>query len=106
MKELIQQLTEVDLNELILQLEKDLQMSGHAYQFKATHPNELIGELTKELKRIDQSGRLDSLFYRIDLDPNKLEIGVHEYEKLSMAIWKRTFQKVWTRKNYNSSKNT
>lgn len=93
-------LGEVDLEELIAQLEKDLEMSGNAYQFSSKDANELVKELSEELASIDTKRGLDSLFYRIDINPSRFSFAMNDYLQLSLKIWDRTFKKVWTRKNY------
>jgi glycogen synthase len=91
---------DIDLKDLVLQLEKDLQMSGTGYCFKSQHAHELIEELAEQLKVIDQDRGLDSLFYRIDMNPSHFDFALNDYAQLSLKIWDRIFKKVWTRKNY------
>ncbi len=98
------QLATVDLEELIYQLEKDLEMSGNKFVFNKKTPDELVVELKKILEKIDGLGSMQSLLNRIDLNIQKLAIGEDFYFSLSQFIWHRILQKVWIRKNYDPSK--
>lgn len=90
---------EPTLLEVITQLERDMAMSGNAYQFKNTQASLLITELAEELDRIDRRGQLNGLVYRVDINMNKVD---HKqfHHSLSILIWNRCLQKVWFRKNY------
>jgi len=88
------------LKEVVLQMEKDLEMSGNKHQFISSNPAELIIELKKVLAVIDNIGKMQSLLYRIDLNINKMEIGEDFYHSLSLFVWDRILQKVWFRKQF------
>jgi len=88
------------LKEVVLQLEKDLEMSGNKHVFINAAPKGLVIELKMVLESIDQLGKMQSLLYRIDLNVNKLQIGEDFYQSLSLFVWDRILQKVWFRKQF------
>lgn len=90
----------VTLLEVIEQVEKDLQMSGNAYQFHETTPLSLIQELSSVLEKVEQQNKLSGLIYRIDINMDQLKTE-NFYQDLSQTIWNRCFQKVWFRKNWD-----
>jgi len=90
---------EPTLADVIKQLERDLEMSGNAFQFKKKEVHALIEELEKELTEIEKRGLLNSLVYRVDINMEKVDMKQFHYS-LSVLIWNRCLQKVWFRKNY------
>lgn len=93
---------EIPIHEVILQMEKELSMSGESLNFKSKVADELITELTHHLKKIDTGTRIANLFYRIDIHPSKIDNQLPYYQALAVLAWNRVFQKVWFRKNFKT----
>lgn len=92
--------TTIQLEELVVQLEKDLRHSGEIYEFKKLNAEGLSEELTSLLSKLDRGSRLENILYRVDVNLNKIDTRLPHYQGLSRLIWNRIFQKVWFRKNF------
>jgi hypothetical protein len=93
---------EIPLEEVIAQMEKELAMSGEEHIFASKNPSMLVLELSKVLKHIDKGTRITNLFYRIDVNPSKVNMQLSYYDGLATLAWNRVFQKVWFRTNFKT----
>ncbi len=93
---------DIPIEEVIIQMEKELQMSGEQHTFMADLPESLIAELAALLTKIDRGTRVQNLFYRIDINPAKANSKMPHYEGLAAFAWNRVFQKVWFRRNFKT----
>jgi hypothetical protein len=97
-----QSITKIDLEDVVLQMEKDIQSAGSGFTFKSREANALIIELSKAIVEIDRLGRLPNLLYRIDVKESNIDQKSNYYEAVSSLCWNRVFQKVWLRKNFKT----
>ncbi|MFY0644479.1 MAG: hypothetical protein JXR19_08435 [Bacteroidia bacterium] len=89
------------MKEVIVQMEKDLQMSALEYRFKSIDPYELISELENHLLKMDKYHDLRNFFYRVDLPQKWLTSS--NYHELAEKLWDRELKKVWIRKTYSNN---
>ena len=98
---------EVLLSELVLQLQKDLSLSGiNSDIIKEIHDiNDLANKLVILIEDLlmYRSDLFHNLLYRVDIDKKKLSnnIGDHLQQKLADLIIKREILKVYFRKKYS-----
>jgi len=99
---------EVLLTELVLQLQKDLKLSGidNANFPKEIHDiNDLANHLVALIEDLlmHRSDLFHNFLYRVDIDERKLanNIGDHLQQKLADLIIKREILKVYFRKKYS-----
>jgi len=98
---------EVLLSELVLQLQKDLSLSGiNSDIIKEIHDiNDLANKLVVLIEDLlmYRSDLFQNLLYRVDINEKKLSnnIGDHLQQKLADLIIKREILKVYFRKKYS-----
>ena len=98
---------EVLLSELVLQLQKDLNLSGiNSDITKEIHDiNDLANKLVVLIEDLllYRSDLFHNFLYRVDIDEKKLSnnIGEHLQQKLAGLIIKREILKVYFRKKYS-----
>lgn len=85
------------LKATVAQLEKDMETSGWKFVFKNEVAENLVEELSIELRKASHH-QLQSMLYRIDVPMKEV---TNNYEKLSLAIWNRELKKVWIRKKFS-----
>jgi len=93
---------EIPLEEVVVQMEKEIQMSGEQYFFKGINTDSLLDELATFLKQIDTGTRVDNLCYRIDINPTKKDSQLPYYKALALLAWNRVFKKVWFRNSFKT----
>jgi hypothetical protein len=94
--------TELPLEDLIAQMEKELQMSGENYTFRSFTASELIDELAYYMDDMQSCARISNLLYRIDVNPAKADPKLPYYTALSILSWNRVFKKVWFRRKFKT----
>ena len=87
------------MKEVVGQMEKDLALSGHQFQFSSLSSEDLIKELFEMLMKVDKRGQLNNLLYRVDINPSA--ITEHTLDGLAELIWNRELKKVLFRKMYS-----
>lgn len=83
------------LLQVVEQMEKDLALSGNPHTFLSTDAIGLIQELAAVAHKLENSGQLPNLLYRIDLRQDDWSPG--SQEQLAKLLWDRVTQKVWFR---------
>lgn len=91
------------MKEVVIQMEKDLALSGQQYAFLALNAQELQHELVKILLDLSNRGQLNNLLYRVDLNPNL--ISDNSLVELAKLIWNKELKKVLFRKLYSATIN-
>jgi hypothetical protein len=98
------------LNEVILQLKKDFELSGINWDFElneSTTSEEFLTYLKKKLNYLidNEVVKLQPLFYKIDMDEKRLhallELEPNPGEIIFLEILKRELQKVVYRRIYS-----
>lgn len=92
--------TELPLEDLIAQMEKELQMSGENYTFRTSTASELIDELADYIDDMQSGSRISNLLYRIDVNPAKADPKLPYYKALATLAWNRVFKKIWFRRKF------
>lgn len=89
-----------ELNEIIAQMEKELNMAGEKYTFKSDQAESLIIELSEFLNQLNNNRKVKNILYRIDVEGARTNLDSGNFHSLSLAMWDRVFKKVWFRKRY------